>query len=173
MELEKVYFFTATIKEWNTLLEKDVFKRIVLESLQFLSSKKLIKVYGFVIMPNHIHLIWEMLELNGKESPHTSFLKYTAHKFLKTLKEKDPTYLKFFEVNEQNKAHLFWQRNSLPIEIYSPKVIFQKLEYIHNNPCRGKWMLSESPDLYPFSSYEFYETGRDRFNFLNHIGERI
>ena len=173
MELERIYFFTATMKDWIPLLRKDEFKQIILESLHFLSSKSLIRVYAFVIMPNHIHLIWEMMDLNGKESPHASFLKFTGHEFLKKLKKENPELLKSFTVEEINKSHSFWQRDSLPIELYGPNVIYQKLDYIHHNPCRGKWMLAENPLEYHFSSFEFYEKGKDRFGFLTHIGDRI
>ncbi len=173
MELNKLYFFTATIKDWIPLLEKEAFKEIIFESLSFLNSKDLIRVYGFVIMPNHIHLIWEMMNLNGKESPHTSFLKFTAHEFLKKIRKVDFQMLDKFKVDEVNKKHAFWQRDPLDIEIFSPKVIFQKLDYIHNNPCRGKWMLADDPKDYRFSSMEFYETGQGRFEFLSHIGDRI
>ena len=48
---------------------------------------------------------------------------------------------------------------------FAPKIIFQKLDYIHNNPCRGKWMLADDPNDYRFSSMEFYETGKGRFDF--------
>jgi REP element-mobilizing transposase RayT len=41
--------------------------------------------FGFVIMPNHVHLIWRTKELNGKETAQGSFLKYTAHEFRKLL----------------------------------------------------------------------------------------
>jgi len=74
MELGKIYFFTATINQWLPLLKDKIHSEIILSSLSFLAKKGLIKVYGFVIMPNHIHLIWEMLEINGKEMPHASFL---------------------------------------------------------------------------------------------------
>jgi putative transposase len=173
MELEKLYFFTATMKDWIPLFEKEGFKEIITDSLNFLVSKSLISVYAFVIMPNHVHLIWELHGWNGKESPHASFLKFTAHQFLRKLRSEDAGLLKRFEVQEVNKSHSFWQRDSLPIELYQPKVIFQKLDYLHQNPCRGKWMLAESPLNYYFSSYEFYETGIDRFGFLTHIGDRL
>lgn len=173
MELEKLYFFTATMKDWIPLFDKREFKQIILNSLAFLASKSLIRVYAFVIMPNHIHVIWEMMELNGKESPHTSFLKFTGHEFLKKLRKGNPELLKIFVVEEVNKSHSFWQRDSLPVELFSPDIIYQKLDYIHHNPCRGKWMLVDNPLEYPFSSFEFYETGKDRFGFLSHIGERI
>ncbi len=173
MELGKIYFFTSTIHNWQPLLKEDSFKEIVISSLRFLQGKGLIWIYGFVIMPNHVHLIWELLEMNGKESPHASFLKFTGHQFLESLSQEDPNFLGKFKVDLSNKSHSFWQRDSLPIEIYTPSVVFQKLEYLHQNPCRGKWMLAENPTEYRFSSMEFYETGRDRFGFLTHIGERL
>lgn len=173
MDLEKLYFYTITIKDWLPLLKGIEFKQIILNSIDFLSKKGLIKVYGFVIMPNHIHLIWEMLELNGKELPSSSFLKFTSHQFLKTLRTINLNLLKSFEVEADNKAHLFWQSDSLAIEVYSPEVIYQKLDYIHNNPCQKKWMLVNDPLDYSFSSFDFYENGRDRFGFLNHIGDRL
>ncbi|MHA7130134.1 transposase [Algoriphagus namhaensis] len=174
MELNKVYFFTATIKNWIPLLIKTEYKVIILDSLLNLCQRNLISVYGFVIMPNHIHLIWEMLDLNGKESPHSSFLKFTAHRFLQNIRQKEsPFFLEKFRVDEVNKNYSFWQRDPHDVEIYSPEIIFQKLDYIHNNPCSGKWMLSDSALKYPYSSFEFYENGIDRFGFLSEIGSRL
>lgn len=173
-ELNKIYFFTSTIKDWIPLLAKKEYKGIILDSLLNLYQRDLIRVYGFVIMPNHVHLIWEMLELNGKESPHASFLKFTAHQFLKRIREKGKAaILEKFQVDEINKNYSFWQRDSYDKELHSPTVIFQKLDYIHNNPCKGKWMLAESALAYKYSSFEFYENGIDRFGFLSEIGDRM
>ena len=80
MELDKLYFYTATITNWRKLLEPDKYKNIIIDSLGYLVKAQKIKVYGFVIMPNHIHILWEFLELNGKEMPHASFMKYTSHR---------------------------------------------------------------------------------------------
>jgi REP element-mobilizing transposase RayT len=107
MELQKLYFFTATIKDWIPLLEKKDFKQIILNSLSFLVSKSLIRVYAFVIMPNHIHVIWELLELNGKELPHSSFLKFTGHEFLKKLRRENLGLLGSFAEEESNRSYLF------------------------------------------------------------------
>ena len=68
-------FWTDTIKEWKHLLKEDKYKLIIMEQLQLLVKKNKIKVYAFVIMPNHIHLIWELVEMNGKEMPNASFNK--------------------------------------------------------------------------------------------------
>ena len=70
MEYNEVYFWTATISKWRNLLLEDDFKQIIINSLVYLSDSKKLAVYGFVIMPNHVHIIWEMLENNGKEKPY-------------------------------------------------------------------------------------------------------
>jgi hypothetical protein len=41
-------------------------------------------------------------------------------------------------------------------------MIEQKLDYIHNNPVTGKWMLAKSVIDYPHSSALYYETGKQR-----------
>ena len=173
MELQRLYFFTATILKWHRLLEPDEYKNVIIESLKYLSHMDKIRVYGYVIMPNHIHLIWELLDLNGKELPHASFLKYTSHTIYHDLRKNHPKILDTFKVESATRKHQFWQRDSLPVELYTPSVIYQKLDYIHQNPCRGKWMLSPSPVDYRYSSAGFYETGRDEFDFLIHIDERL
>jgi len=64
MELNAVYFWTSTIIEWKHLLKQEKYKQVVLDSFKVLVDKELVKIYGFVIMPNHIHIIWEMLSMN-------------------------------------------------------------------------------------------------------------
>lgn len=173
MELGSIYFYTATILNWKSLLKPDKYKNIIVESLRFLVAGKKVVVYGFVIMPNHIHLIWELVQMNGKELPHASFMKFTSHQFLTDLKKFHPAVLTYFEVNAQTRKYQFWQRDALPVHLYTPAVIFQKLDYIHNNPVQGKWLLASSPIEYKYSSANFYETGVDEFGFLTNIGERI
>ena len=49
-------YFTSTIYEWKPVLANDMYKDIIIESLQFLVDKKRIELNAFVIMDNHIHL---------------------------------------------------------------------------------------------------------------------
>src|SRR5690606_10133569 len=86
MDLINTYFYTATIMNWYPLLKSSDFKYIIIESFEYLTAKEKVRIYGFVIMPNHIHLIWQNLSMNGKELPDESFLKFTAHVFKKKLK---------------------------------------------------------------------------------------
>ena len=94
-------------------------------------------------------------------------MKHTAHLFLKELKANGNS--KFYEVNQANKNHEIWQRDSLGVEIYSREIAKQKLDYIHFNPMMGKWKLSIDDLDYQFSSARFYETGIDDFGFLKNI----
>jgi putative transposase len=86
IEIGEVFFRTATINQWQKLLLHDEYKEVIISSLEYLSNAEKIDVYAFVIMPNHIHLIWKTNELNGKETAQRSFLKYTAHEFRKILR---------------------------------------------------------------------------------------
>ena len=168
-EINKIYFFTATIYKWKWLLKDDSNKKLIVEYLKDLSQKELIKVYAFVLMPNHVHFIWQQIQMNGKETPKGSFLKYTSHEFLKKLKLNGSS--QDYEVIAANKKHEIWQRDSLSIEIYSRKVGLQKLNYLHFNPVNKDWKLSKDDLDYYYSSARFYENGIDEFGFLHNLFE--
>ena len=70
-------FFTATIYEWIRVLEFEETKEIVLNSLSFLVKNKRAKVFAFVIMDNHIHLIWQVLDGHEVADVQRDFLKYS------------------------------------------------------------------------------------------------
>ena len=173
MFLNEVYFWTDTIKDWKYLLNENRYKDLIIEQLQWLKKKGKINVYGFVIMPNHMHIIWEMVERNGKEMPYASFNKWTSSQFLKELRISAPSVLpQFIEItNERN--HRFWQRDPLAILMDTKDKLEQKLEYIHLNPLQDHWNLVTLPDKYLWSSSKFYETGIDDFGFLTHYMERF
>jgi REP element-mobilizing transposase RayT len=163
----KIYFFTATIHKWLPLLAQQNNYHLIIDYLKKLCDAGLLTVYGFVLMPNHIHIIWQQNKLNGKETPQGSFLKYTAHEFLKKFKAIGQSVL--YEVNATNKKHEIWQRDSLSVEIYNRSVALQKLTYIHFNPVSGKWQLSKDDLSYYYSSARFYNDGVDDFDFLSNL----
>lgn len=169
IDIGKIYFWTAKINGWEKLFVDDDYKEIVIQSLDFLSSKNKIDVFGFVIMPTHIHLIWRMKGLIGKECPQASFLKHTSHLFKKNILLENPANLEKFAVSKKNKKYEFWHRDSLAIELYSQKIALQKLNYIHNNPVSKKWMLAKEPVDYSYSSANFYENGVRDYPFLKNL----
>jgi len=60
---------------------------------------------------------------------------------------------------KRGKLHEIWSDSFDWKECNSWKMINQKLEYMHDNPCVGKWRLVESPVDYWHSSAKFYITG--------------
>ena len=167
-ELNEVYFWTITVKEWIHLLKTDEYKAIVIESLKWLCEKELVRIYGYVIMPNHIHLLWEQLKMNGKEFPKNSFEKFTAHQFRKKLEVEKPDELKRFMVEASDRNYNFWQRDPLAILVFSREMASQKLNYMHYNPLQEHWSLCTSLEEYRFSSAAFYENSKDEFGILSH-----
>ncbi|WP_299464990.1 transposase [uncultured Microscilla sp.] len=164
-------FFTATILRWQNLLSPEKYKNLIIKSLDFLVEKKRAKIYGFVIMPNHIHILWKIQPPHELKDVQRDFLKFTAQKISQDLKKYHPAVLSFFKAKASDRKYQFWQKQSRNALYDSREVIEQKLDYIHNNPFQGKWMLANSLDEYPYSSYRFYEYDDDTYNFLSHYME--
>jgi putative transposase len=154
-----LYFTTATVLEWKHLLRPNQMKDIVIESFRFLVREKRVVVYDFVIMPNHFHLIWCILEPYTLSEVKSSLLSYTAHQFKKELKANHPQVLKRYMVDLADREYQFWERNPLSIPIFHDKVFWQKAHYIHRNPCTEKWKLAEQPESYKYSSAYKSEAG--------------
>ena len=161
-------FFTATILEWKPLLKDDSYKDIVIKSLQFLKSEGSIVIYAFVIMPNHIHLIWQIQDGYKQDKIQARFLKFTAQQMKFKLIDTNDAKLARFIVNTTDRQYQFWERNPLSINLWTPAVFMQKLNYIHNNPLQDKWKLARYPEDYKYSSAKFYESGVDEFGLLIH-----
>jgi REP element-mobilizing transposase RayT len=164
---EYPHFFTATNLEWKKLLIHDEYKNIVIESLRFLVNDKRVIVYGFVIMDNHIHVIWQLQSGRKRDEVQRDFLKYTAQLIKKDMIKNHTEDLKDFMVNAKDRKYQFWERNPLPVEIWSEKVLLQKLKYMHENPVRAG--LCKYSDDYKYSSALFYKCGKDNWGFLTHL----
>lgn len=173
IEKGEIYFWTATINHWYHLLEDDEYKDVIIDSFQYLTAKELVDIFAFIIMPNHMHLIWRINAQNGKESPQASLLKYTAHMFKKKLQSKGGKLLLPYKVNSATKEYEFWQRDSLAIPIFSRQVALQKLKYIHNNPLAEHWKLASHPCDYKYSSAKYYEGNEKNFPFLKDLWEEF
>ena len=180
-ELNEGYFWTITINKWQHLLKSDKNKIIIINSLQWLVEKELVKIYGFVIMPNHIHLMWEQLSMNGKEFPKNSFEKFTAKTLVEKMKVSRDTTLKNYAVAAIDRQHnigngtrwqailVFYQRDgSAKIRLHACPTSDSGG---HLNPMQPHWLLCSNPADYPFSSALFYEQDIDEFKLLTHFGE--
>ena len=159
-------FFTATNLSWNKLLEPDKYKDTIIESMQFLVNDNRVIIYGFVIMPNHIHLIWQMRAGRKRDKVQRDFLKHTAQCIKDDMMKHHKKDLANYLVNAKDRFYQFWERNALSIDLWTEEVLLQKLNYLHQNPVRAG--LSPFPEQYKYSSAMFYKTGIDNWSFLTH-----
>jgi putative transposase len=158
------HFFTATILEWKHLLKPDKFKDIIINSLQYLVQQNRVQVYSFVIMSNHIHIIWRMGNAEVKAKLQQSFTKFTAQKILQELRNNHPNVLSKLLVDAADRKYQVWERNPLSIEIHNHSVMLQKINYIHQNPVRAG-LVSVDTD-YHYSSANFYVNNTVTWNFI-------
>ncbi len=141
VEEHGAYFVSFATVNWI-----DVFTRVnyfdsIIESLDYYRKNKGMEIYGYCIMPSHIHLIFRST-ITDASSLMRDFKGFTSREMLKLI-EKNPQesrkewMLWMFEraglKNSNVKKRQFWQQNNNPIEIWSLKVFEQKLNYIHNN----------------------------------------
>ena len=159
-------YFTATIYEWQNVLSENNHKDIIIDSLQYLVNDKRIELNAFVIMNNHIHLIWQPLTGFTPSGVQASFMKYTAQQLKRSLIKNEPEKIETFKVNKYDREYQVWKREPLCIELLSESMFVQKLEYIHYNPVRAG--LCALPEEYYYSSARFYVDGANSFGMLTH-----
>jgi len=136
---------------------------IVIDAFRFCVFNKRATIWAFVIMDNHIHLVWQILPPYNLANVRQNMLKYIAQTIRNNLiVEKDDQTLNLFFVKKKDRSFQIWKRNPLSIEILTQKTLEQKINYIHNNLAR-KGMDDVQ---YKFSSASFYETGIRNWDFL-------
>jgi REP element-mobilizing transposase RayT len=158
---QNIYFSTFTIYRWQNLLQEEVNINIILEAFTFLSNSHRWILYAFVIMPNHIHLFYQVLPPHLNENIKHSFLSYTSKKIIRQLSIASRS--EFF-VSKSDRKFQIWKSPSLSVEITSPGFVAQKMDYIHDNPRRAG-LINENID-YKYCSYASYEKGESMFSFL-------
>ncbi|MBX7206471.1 MAG: transposase [Bacteroidia bacterium] len=166
-----MYFHTATICNWQTLLEGDEPKEIVVQSLKWLVKNNLAHIHGFVIMPNHLHVLWSPAQNVEIEIAATKFSSYTGSMLKKHLVKNHPNQLHNYASSQSDREHQIWERRPRSLEVMSRTIAQQKLDYIHNNPLQGKWSLCLIPEEYKYSSASFYFLNSTRFDFLSHYAD--
>ena len=159
-------YFTATIYKWKHLLADDRHKDIMIDSMKFLVFEKRVEINAFVIMSNHLHLIWQPMFGFTPSDIQASFMKYTAQQLKRSLIKNNKDILAELKVDKYDREYQVWKREPLNIELRTPAVFDQKLDYIHYNPVKAG--LCKYPEEYYYSSARFYHDGVDSFGILTH-----
>ena len=166
-----IQFFTAVCHDWLSLLKSEECKNIIINALQYRVKTKQVAIAGFVIMPNHIHIIWRIAAGTKREDFQRDLLKITAKGMIDILSRTGPEMIKKITVDLKDRKLQVWKRNSMSIDLYNEKFLLQKLNYIHNNPCQPKWELVAHPHDYLYSSAKYYYNRNDPFQLLKHYAD--
>ena len=110
-----------------------------------------IKILGYVIMPEHVHLVLhpptgcslgrEIGKLKGR----------SANELLSTLKD---TPLRLLCDGTQTESRAFWHRRCYDHNCRSRETTIEKIEYCHSNPVKRG--LVSDPAEWIWSSYRWY-----------------
>ena len=139
-----IYFLTFTVKRWYYLFDRYNRWEILLNSLRYCQAQKGLKIYSWVFMLNHIHLIIGGDDVAGIVR---DFKKHTSKELKKNILVAEANILKLFE--EEGK-YQFWQSGNMPERIESEKFYWQKVNYIEQNPVKKRYV--EAPENWIYSS---------------------
>ena len=149
------HFLTCTVLQWLPLFAQPANAEILLDSLDYLRREGELKLYGYVILENHCHLLAQSRDI-GKTM--ASFKSYTAGRIIRRLTERQSPVLELLAFHKArhktDRQHQVWQEGSHPEMVEGHAMALQKLEYIHNNPVKRGYV--DDPLHWRYSSARNY-----------------
>ncbi len=132
------YFVTCTTVNWVPVFTSRAMFDVIIECIRFLMNEGSLKVYAYVILENHLHLVAGAEDLSKQMG---RFKSYTARRIIDFAESGNHAWLlrQLREGKSRFKAdrtHQLWQEGFHPQRIQSEEMLRQKIEYIHNNPVR-------------------------------------
>jgi len=111
-------------------------------------------VVGYVVMPEHFHLLITEPEVGTPSTVMQVLKQRTAKALLPRRKRRDPRQRTLFQPDA---ARSFWQARFYDFNVWTTKKRIEKLRYMHRNPVKRG--LVDSPEQWRWSSYRFYLLG--------------
>jgi putative transposase len=155
-----LFYLTFQIVGWVDIFTRKIYRDIAIESLKYCQQHKGLKLFAFVIMSNHIHLLAQS-ETGDLGDIIRDFKNHTSKKFLEVVNdniESRSDWMKIvFEYHgkfKNKQSNQIWTHENHAENIFSDKFIKQKINYIHENPIRAG--IVEKPEDYLYSSARNY-----------------
>ncbi len=132
------HFVTCTILHWLPIFTRVQSTQIIFDTIKFLQNKDNLKIYAYVILENHLHMVLSSDDLHKTMQ---SFKQYTAKQILELLKQENAKtildQLMFYKkANHKDKTYQVWEEGYQPKLIQDDKTMVQKINYIHQNPLK-------------------------------------
>ena len=134
------HFITFSCYQRLHYLDTDQAKAIFETELEKLRLRHQFKVFGYVLMTNHVHLLMS-------EPKQTTLAKTLNVLQVETSRQ----------LNGDRKQ--FWQTRYYDFNVLTHDKFDEKLNYIHQNPVTAG--LVETPEAWPWSSARHYLTGEE------------
>jgi putative transposase len=133
------HFVTFSCYRRLPYLNSDHARTVFLETLEHLRKRHQVLVFGYVLMPEHVHL----LLAEPKKTTLANFFRALKTQTSKQLKGDRPR---------------FWQLRYHDFNVFTTGKFSEKLQYLHRNPVKRG--LVEKAEDYPWSSYRHWQTGK-------------
>jgi len=159
------YYLTLTVVDWIDVFTRLNHKRAIIDSLRYCIKNKGLNVYAYCLMTNHLHLVVNCEEPYELKDVIRDFKRHTVKQVLFQIQNEPESrrewMMKMFNDNglaySQNSKIKFWQAGNHTIELYSEKFVWDKINYIHNNPVEDHFVLK--PEDWIYSSASNYING--------------
>ena len=160
--LNHLHVLTASTDRRARVFDSERFKRQFITTLAELRAELGFRIVGYVLMPEHCHLLIWPSELANPSQIMQKLRERTANFILRSLRrELDFPWcarmLARFRLpaTVHHHAHYrVWQRRFYDLNIWGTKKRLEKMDYMHNNPVKRG--LVREPGDWPWSSWRFY-----------------
>ena len=158
-EPDKPHFLTCTVVEWLPVFTRPDAVAILLDTWRHQREHAGLRLYGWVVLENHLHFVAQAPRLDKCVA---SFKSFTAGRLVDLLEQRRaepiPKRLRFAKpAHRSDRQHQFWQEGSHAEMVISDVVMRQKLDYIHYNPVKRGYV--ELPEHWRYSSAPNYAGG--------------
>jgi putative transposase len=156
---EHLHFLTCSCYHRHAWLASARRRDLFLQILEQVRQRYRFVVVGYVVMPEHIHLLISEPE-RGTPSTVMQVLKQRfARRVLARTRRSSAQYELWPE-----QAHI-WQHRFYDFNVWSTRKRVEKLRYMHRNPVkRGLVLQPEQWEWSSYRSYAFQEQGRVKIN---------
>jgi len=153
-----VFFVTFSVVDWLPVFVSERACRILVDSLNYCHHQKGLRINAYVLMPTHFHgiLFHATFRADALQTVLTDLHKFTGRELSDLCVREMPAC--FTEVLRksagQDRERRFWQPTRHPELLCSERFWRQKLDYLHDNPCRKGLVLRA--DSWRFSSASYW-----------------
>jgi len=155
------HFITLTVIEWIDIFTKPEYFKTITDSLTYCRKNKGLKVYEYVIMSNHMHIIIGTPDDDNLVQVLSDFKKHTKREIWKLLEKDNRHYIVNILNNSYHKKKGYvkqiWQRENYPERINSETFMLTKVRYIYMNPVKKGYV--SKPEHWQYSSAKNWVLG--------------